>query len=67
MRITFPSARRQLGIIKHIRDLAREPWYPEEVEETDLIRLDRAQLRLQEHAVRADQAYTDFAALPRVA
>jgi hypothetical protein len=62
MRITFPSAPRQLGIIKQLRDLARE-----EVGKAELVRLDRAQTRIHEHSRRADQAYTDFAAFPRVA
>jgi hypothetical protein len=67
MIIKFPSAQNPLGIFKHLRTLAREPWYPEEVYDAELLKLDSARARITEHAQRADQAYTDFAALPRAA
>ncbi len=67
MPIKFPSAQTQLGIVKHLRDLAREAWYPEEVGDTRLLKLDRERARIQAHALRADEAYTEFATLPRVA
>jgi hypothetical protein len=61
------SARQRPGIIKYLRELAREPWYPQEVEETELVKLDRAQTQIEAHAQRAEQAYTEFVRLPRAA
>jgi hypothetical protein len=67
MLIKFPSAQERLGLIQHLRGLAREPWYPEEVDDTRLVKLDRERARIQAHTRRADQAYAAFATLPRVA
>jgi hypothetical protein len=67
MVLNFPTAQKQLGFIKQLRDLAREPWFAGEVDTCELVRLDRARARLKDHARRADDAYTEFAALPRVA
>jgi hypothetical protein len=67
MVLKFPAAQKQLGFIKQLRGLAREPWFAEEVDSCQLVRLDRARARLKAHARRADDAYTEFAALPRVA
>ena len=67
MVLKFPTAQKQLGLIKQLRGLAREPWFAEEVNTCQLVRLDRARARSKDNARRADDAYTEFAALPRVA
>ena len=67
MVLKFPTAQQPLGFIKQLRDHAREPWFADKVDDCELVRLDRAQARFTAHARRADDAYTEFAALPRVA
>ncbi len=67
MLLKFPTAQPPLGFIKQLRDLAREPWFADEVDDCELVRLDRTHARMDAHARRADEAYTEFAALPRVA
>jgi hypothetical protein len=67
MVLKFPTAQQPLGFIKQLRDLAREPWFAAEVDTCELVKLDRARTQIKAHARRADDAYTEFAALPRVA
>jgi hypothetical protein len=67
MLIKFPSAQDRLGLITHLRQLAREPWYSEAVDDKQLVKLDRERARIRAHARRADEAYAEFASLPRVA
>jgi len=67
MLIKFPSTQNPLGILKHFRNLAREPRSLDEADDTKLVRLDRTQARIAEHVRRADEAYVDYAALPPAA
>jgi hypothetical protein len=67
MVLKFPIAQAQLGFIKQLRDRAREPWFAEPVDSCELVKLQDARARINAHARRADDAYTEFAALPRVA
>jgi hypothetical protein len=67
MIIKFPPAQRQLGVIQQALQRAREAWAPQEVDESRLVSLDRARASLRDHVRRADQAYAEFATLPRVA
>jgi len=67
MVLKFPTAQQPLGFIKQLRDRAREPWFADKVDDRELVRLDHARARIDAHARRADEAYTEFAALPRVA
>jgi hypothetical protein len=67
MIIKFPPAQRQLGIIQRVLHRARQAWAPQEVDESRLVSLDRARESIRDHVRRADQAYAEFATLPRVA
>jgi hypothetical protein len=67
MIIKFPIAQRQLGVIRQVLNRARNAWTPQEVDESRLVSLARARTSIRDHVRRADQAYAEFATLPRVA